>query len=104
MASKARHIADLIATGARGQSVGSSLVKIKTDKSAAKTIGGWKLGDDDDDDLFVANTNVNKVGIQLDNPTRTLDVNGDVRIRTGLYDSADRVFKVYYANNTVAWG
>lgn len=104
MASKARHIADMIATGARGQSVGSSNVKIKTTKSAGKTTSGWLFGANDEDDLLIANTTSDKVGIQIGTPSRTLDVNGDVRVRSGLYDSGDRVFKVYYANNTVAWG
>ena len=104
MASKARHIADMIAVGARGESVGSTSVKIKTTKSVGKTDTGWRFGADDTDDLFIANTSSDKVGIQTGNPTKTLDVNGDVRIRSGLYDSSERVFKVYYANNTVAWG
>lgn len=104
MASKARHIADMIAVGARGLSVGNTAVKIKTTKSAGKTTTGWRFGADDNDDLLIANTSADKVGIQIGNPTKTLDVNGDIKVRTGLYDGSDRVFKVYYANNSVAWG
>jgi hypothetical protein len=33
----------------------------------------------------------NNVGIGLTNPTRKLDVNGEIRLRSGLYDSFNNV-------------
>ena len=101
MASKARHIAALIADGARGESVGSSSARIKADRQSR---GGKRLGASDDDDLLVANTSSDRVGIQTTNPQAVLDVEGDIRVGTDLEDNSGRVFKVYYANNDISWG
>jgi hypothetical protein len=56
------------------------------------------------DDLVVANTSSDRVGIQTTNPQATLDVEGDLRIGTDLEDNTGRVFKVYYANGDISWG
>ena len=101
MASKGRHLADIIADTARGQNIGSANAKIKQSKDAQ---GGTKLGANADDDLLVANTTSDRVGIQTSNPQATLDVEGDLRIGTDLEDNSGRVFKVYQANGNIAWG
>lgn len=101
MASKGRHLADIIADTARGQNIGSANAKIKQSKDAQ---GGKKLGAGADDDLLVANTTSDRVGIQTNNPQATLDVEGDLRIGTDLEDNSGRVFKVYQANGNIAWG
>lgn len=101
MASKGRHLADIIADTARGQNIGSANAKIKQSKDAQ---GGKRLGADADDDLLVANTTSDRVGIQTTNPQATLDVEGDLRIGTDLEDNTGRVFKVYYANGDISWG
>lgn len=100
MGSKARHIADLIATGSRGKSVGHASVGVKSDKNPSLT----RMGQNKNDDMVVANTSSGFVGIQMTNPEKTLHVNGDLKIETTLYDDNDRAFKVYYANGDVAWG
>jgi|TARA_B110000914_G_scaffold226352_2_gene250739 hypothetical protein len=99
MGSKARHIADLIALGSRGQAVGSSNAKMKTDKAIMTVMGQNK-----NDDMLFANTSSDKVGIQTKSPTHTFHVNGDLKVSTTLYDDDDRAFKVYYANGDIAWG
>ena len=45
-----------------------------------------------------------KIGIGEANPQATLDIDGDVRIGTDLEDNTGRVFKVYQANGSIAWG
>jgi len=100
MGSKARHLADLIATGSRGKSVGHASVGVKSDKNPSLT----RMGQNKNDDMVVANTSSGFVGIQMTNPEKTLHVNGDLKIETTLYDDNDRAFKVYYANGDVAWG
>jgi len=101
MASKGRHLADIIADTARGQNIGSANAKIKQSKDAQ---GGKRLGADANDDLLVANTTSDRIGIQTSKPQATLDVEGDVRIGTDLEDNSGRVFKVYQANGNIAWG
>jgi hypothetical protein len=101
MASKGRHLADIISDTARGQNIGAANAKIKQSKDAQ---GGKRLGADADDDLLVANTISDRVGIQTANPQATLDVEGDIRIGTDLEDNSGRVFKVYQANGNIAWG
>ncbi len=101
MASKARHMASLMSDASRGKDVGNAAAKIKASKQSGS---GKKLGASDDDDLLVANTTSDKVGIQTDNPQATLDVEGDVRIGTDLEDNSGRVFKVHYANGDISWG
>ena len=100
MGSKARHLADLIATGSRGKSVGHASVGVKSDKNPSLT----RMGQNKNDDMVVANTSSGFVGVQMTNPDKTLHVNGDLKIETTLYDDNDRAFKVYYANGDVAWG
>lgn len=100
MGSKARHLADLIATGSRGKSVGHASVGVKSDKNPSLT----RMGQNKNDDMVVANTTSGFVGIQMTSPEKTLHVNGDLKIETTLYDDNDRAFKVYYANGDVAWG
>jgi hypothetical protein len=99
MASKARHIADLIALGSRGSAVGSSNAKMKSDK-AIMTV----MGSDKNDDMVFANLTSGFVGFQTKAPTKTVEIKGDLKITTTLYDDDDRAFKVYYANGAVAWG
>lgn len=101
MTSKARHLSSLLKDSARGATLGSSDAKIKDDKQAR---GGKRLGATEDDDLLVANTTSDKVGIQTTNPQATLDVEGDVRVGTDLEDNSGRVFKVHYANGDISWG
>lgn len=86
---------------ARGEALGSANAKIKDNKTPR---GGKKLGADDDDDLLVANTTSDRVGIQTDNPQAVLDVEGDIRVGTDLEDNSGRVFKVHYANGDISWG
>lgn len=100
MGSKARHLADLIATGSRGKSVGHASVGVKSDKNPSLT----RMGQNKNDDMVVANTSSGFVGVQTASPDKTLHVNGDLKIETTLYDDNDRAFKVYYANGDVAWG
>lgn len=101
MASKARHMASLFTDDTRGKDLGHANAKIKAEKQSG---GGKKLGASESDDLLVANTTSDKVGIQTDNPQATLDVEGDVRIGTDLEDNSGRVFKVHYANGDISWG
>ena len=81
MGSKARHLADLIATGSRGKSVGHASVGVKSDKNPSLT----RMGQNKNDDMVVANTSSGFVGIQMTNPEKTLHVNGDLKIETTLY-------------------
>lgn len=101
MASKGRHLASLMTDATRGKDLGNADAKIKQTTSA---LGGKRLGASATDNLLVANTTSDKVGIQTDNPQATLDVEGDVRIGTDLEDNTGRVFKVYYANGDISWG
>lgn len=101
MASKARHMASLMSDASRGKDVGNAAAKIKADKQSGS---GRKLGASDSDDLLVANTTSDRVGIQTDNPQATLDIEGDLRIGTDLEDNSGRVFKVHYANGDISWG
>mgnify|MGYP001462869090 CR=1 FL=1 len=63
-----------------------------------------RLGTGAADDLLVANTSSDKIGIQTTNPQAALDVEGDIRVGTDLEDNTGRVFKTYYANGSIAWG
>lgn len=101
MASKGRHLASLMTDASRGQNLGVATAKIK---AAKQSRGGTRLGVSDSDDLLVANTTSDRVGIQTTNPQAVLDVEGDVRVGTDLEDNTGRVFKVYYANGDISWG
>lgn len=101
MASKARHMASLMSDASRGKDVGNASAKIKAEKQSG---GGRQLGASDSDDLLVANTTSDRVGIQTDNPQAVLDVEGDIRVGTDLEDNSGRVFKVHYANGDISWG
>jgi len=85
MVSKARHIANLVKDNARSESIGEASIKI----------GG---------DLLTANAAADKIGIGEANPQATLDIDGDLRVGTDLEDNTGRVFKVYQANGSIAWG
>ena len=102
MASKGRHIADLMSEATRGEDLGSANVEIKGNKAKAQAV--VRMGQNKNDDLVVANTSSDRVGIQTTNPQATLDVEGDLRIGTDLEDNTGRVFKVYYANGDISWG
>lgn len=102
MASKARHLSDFLSDDSRGKDLGASQVEIKGNKAKAQAV--VRMGQNKNDDLVVANTTSDKVGIQTTNPQATLDVEGDVRIGTDLEDNTGRVFKVYYANGDISWG
>lgn len=102
MASKGRHIADLMSEATRGKDLGSADVEIKGNKAKAQAV--VRMGQNKNDDLVVANTSSDRVGIQTTNPQATLDVEGDLRIGTDLEDNTGRVFKVYYANGDISWG
>ena len=101
MASKGRHLAALMTDASRGVDLGNVNAKVK---QTNMQLGGTRLGASTSDDLLVANTTSDKVGIQTTNPQATLDVEGDVRIGTDLEDNTGRVFKTYYANGSIAWG
>lgn len=102
MASKGRHLADFLSDDSRGKSLGASQVEIKSNKAQAQAV--VRMGQNKNDDLLVANTTSDRIGIQTDNPQAVLDVEGDVRIGTDLEDNTGRVFKVYYANGDISWG
>ena len=102
MASKARHLADFLSDDTRGKDLGASEVEIKGNKSRAQAV--VRMGQNKNDDLVVANTSSDRVGIQTTNPQATLDIEGDLRIGTDLEDNTGRVFKVYYANGDISWG
>ena len=101
MASKGRHLAALMTDASRGVDLGNANAKVKQNNMQ---LGGTRLGASTSDDLLVANTTSDKVGIQTTNPQATLDVEGDVRIGTDLEDNTGRIFKVYYANGDISWG
>jgi|TARA_B100000575_G_C23110436_1_gene641404 hypothetical protein len=101
MASKGRHLAALMTDASRGVDIGNANAKVK---QTNMQLGGTRLGASTSDDLLVANTTSDKVGIQTTNPQATLDVEGDVRIGTDLEDNTGRIFKVYYANGDISWG
>ena len=102
MASKGRHIAELMSEATRGKDLGADAVEIKGNKAKAQAV--VRMGQNKNDDLVVANTSSDRVGIQTTNPQATLDVEGDLRIGTDLEDNTGRVFKVYYANGDISWG
>ena len=98
MPSKARHLADLMSDESRGLAVGNADASLK-DAALSKTARLIVS-----DNLLVANTSLDRIGIQTDNPQAVLDVEGDVRVGTDLEDNTGRVFKTYYANGSIAWG
>ena len=102
MASKGRHLADFLTDDTRGKDLGAAQVEIKGNKAKAQAV--VRMGQNKNDDLLVANTTSDRIGIQTDNPQAVLDVEGDVRIGTDLEDNTGRVFKVYYANGDISWG
>ena len=102
MASKGRHLADFLSDDSRGKALGAAQVEIKSNKAQAQAV--VRMGQNKNDDLVVANTSSDRVGIQTTNPQATLDVEGDLRIGTDLEDNTGRVFKVYYANGDISWG
>ena len=102
MASKGRHLADFLSDDTRGKDLGHADVEIKGNKSKAQAV--VRMGQNKNDDLLVANTSSDRIGIQTTNPQAVLDVEGDVRIGTDLEDNTGRVFKVYYANGDISWG
>jgi hypothetical protein len=102
MASKGRHLADFLSDDSRGKALGATEVEIKSNKAQAQAV--VRMGQSKNDDLLVANTTSDRIGIQTDNPQAVLDVEGDVRIGTDLEDNTGRVFKVYYANGDISWG
>jgi len=102
MASKARHLADMIAVGARGKALGNTDVSSKSNKMSNTSV--TRVGTGRSDDLLVANTTSDRIGIQTTNPQAALDVEGDIRVGTDLEDNTGRVFKTYYANGSIAWG
>ena len=102
MASKGRHLADFLSDDSRGRDLGASQVEIKGNKAKAQAV--VRMGQNKNDDLLVANTTSDRIGIQTTNPQAVLDVEGDIRVGTDLEDNTGRVFKVYYANTDIAWG
>ena len=102
MASKGRHLADFLSDDSRGKDLGATQVEIKGNKAKAQAV--VRMGQNKNDDLLVANTSSDRIGIQTTNPQAVLDVEGDVRIGTDLEDNTGRVFKVYYANGDISWG
>jgi len=102
MASKGRHLADFLTDDTRGKDLGASQVEIKGNKAKAQAV--VRMGQNKNDDLLVANTSSDRIGIQTTNPQAVLDVEGDVRVGTDLEDNTGRVFKVYYANGDISWG
>lgn len=102
MPSKARHLADLMSDESRGKAVGNADASLK-DAALSKT-ATTRMGVSASDNLLVANTSSDRIGIQTDNPQAVLDVEGDVRVGTDLEDNTGRVFKTYYANGSIAWG
>jgi hypothetical protein len=102
MASKGRHLADFLSDDSRGKDLGATQVEIKGNKARAQAV--VRMGQNKNDDLLVANTSSDRIGIQTTNPQAVLDVEGDIRVGTDLEDNTGRVFKVYYANTDIAWG
>ena len=102
MASKGRHLADFLSDDSRGKALGATQVEIKSNKAQAQAV--VRMGQNKNDDLLVANTSSDRIGIQTDNPQAVLDVEGDIRVGTDLEDNTGRVFKVYYANGDIGWG
>ena len=102
MASKGRHLADFLTDDTRGKDLGATQVEIKGNKAKAQAV--VRMGQNKNDDLLVANTSSDRIGIQTTNPQAVLDVEGDVRVGTDLEDNTGRVFKVYYANGDISWG
>lgn len=102
MASKGRHLADFLTDDTRGKDLGATQVEIKGNKAKAQAV--VRMGQNKNDDLLVANTSSDRIGIQTTNPQAVLDVEGDIRVGTDLEDNTGRVFKVYYANTDIAWG
>ena len=102
MASKGRHLADFLSDDTRGKDLGATQVEIKGNKAKAQAV--VRMGQNKSDDLLVANTTSDRIGIQTTNPQAVLDVEGDIRVGTDLEDNTGRVFKVYYANGDISWG
>ncbi len=102
MASKGRHLADFLTDDTRGKDLGASQVEIKGNKAKAQAV--VRMGQNKNDDLLVANTTSDRIGIQTTDPQAVLDVEGDIRVGTDLEDNTGRVFKVYYANGDISWG
>ena len=102
MPSKARHIADLMSDDVRSLEVGADDAEIKENKGNKQFVK--RVGRNKNDDLLVANTQSDRIGIQTENPQAVLDVEGDIRVGTDLEDNTGRVFKVYQANGSIAWG
>ena len=102
MASKGRHLADFLSDDSRGKDLGATQVEIKSNKAQAQAV--VRMGQNKNDDLLVANTSSDRIGIQTTNPQAVLDVEGDIRVGTDLEDNTGRVFKVYYANGDISWG
>ena len=102
MASKGRHLADFLSDDSRGKDLGATQVEIKGNKARAQAV--VRMGQNKNDDLLVANTSSDRIGIQTTNPQAVLDVEGDIRVGTDLEDNTGRVFKVYYANGDISWG
>ena len=102
MPSKARHIADLMSDDVTSLEVGADNAEIKENKGNKQFVR--RVGQNKNDDLLVANTQSDRIGIQTENPQATLDIEGDLRIGTDLEDNTGRIFKVYQANGNIAWG
>ena len=102
MASKGRHLADFLTDDTRGKDLGATQVEIKGNKAKAQAV--VRMGQNKNDDLLVANTSSDRIGIQTTNPQAVLDVEGVIRVGTDLEDNTGRVFKVYYANGDISWG
>jgi len=102
MASKGRHLADFLSDDSRGKDLGAAQVEIKSNKAQAQAV--VRMGQNKNDDLLVANTSSDRIGIQTTNPQAVLDVEGDIRVGTDLEDNSGRVFKVHYANGDISWG
>ena len=102
MASKGRHLADFLTDDTRGKDLGAAQVEIKGNKAKAQAV--VRMGQNKNDDLLVANTTSDRIGIQTTDPQAVLDVEGDIRVGTDLEDNTGRVFKVYYANGDISWG
>ena len=76
MASKGRHLADFLSDDSRGRDLGASQVEIKGNKAKAQAV--VRMGQNKNDDLLVANTTSDRIGIQTTNPQAVLDVEGDI--------------------------
>ena len=82
--------------------MGADDAEIKENKGNKQFVK--RVGRNKNDDLLVANTQSDRIGIQTETPQAVLDVEGDIRVGTDLEDNTGRVFKVYQANGNIAWG